>query len=526
MAIEVWKPASNTTKLEDRILKRLARVRKFFGFLRKHRLELIDDAFQSELMALYRDNGQGKDALAPGMMAMATLIQGYLGASDALMVELTLFDLTVQMVLGTLGAQEPAFSQGAFCDFRSRFMKADMDRRLLERTVEIARKTGEFDHKKLPKTLRVAFDSKPLEGAGRVEDTYNLLGHAARKIVICVSEILDWSVDKVCEKAGVPILLESSIKAGLDIDWSDPIQKQGAINTLVNQLNSLQAWLGEKLPMELRRPPLKEHIETLERIKNQDLEPDPHGGGVKIMKGVAKDRLVSVEDKEMRHGRKSKSKRFNGYKQHIATDIDSDVILACTVTPANRPEKEAAPALKADIDRQKFSIGEFFTDRGYINSPVVNQVDEVFCKPWASASKRQFAKSQFAIDMRSHTITCPAGETATFEIDSIVEFDPDTCDHCKFRDGCTTVEMGNGRTISISENEQLQHRLSKQIKTPSGRRKLRQRTHVEHKLAHIASRQGDRARYIGIRKNIFDLRRAASIQNIEKWHRNEIAKAA
>jgi hypothetical protein len=45
-----------------------------------------------------------------------------------------------------------------------------MDRRLLERTVELARKTKAFDFKKLPKTLRVAIDSSPLEGAGRVED--------------------------------------------------------------------------------------------------------------------------------------------------------------------------------------------------------------------------------------------------------------------------------------------------------------------------------------------------------------------
>ena len=40
----------------------------------------------------------------------------------------------------------------------------------------------------------------------------------------------------------------------------------------------------------------------------QDLEPDPRGGGVKIREGVARDWRVSVEDREIRHGRKSKSK--------------------------------------------------------------------------------------------------------------------------------------------------------------------------------------------------------------------------
>jgi hypothetical protein len=65
-------------------------------------------------------------------------------------------------------------------EFRERLIAADLDRRVLERTVELAKATQAFDHRKLPKTLRVAIDSSPLEGAGRVEDTFNLLAHAAR----------------------------------------------------------------------------------------------------------------------------------------------------------------------------------------------------------------------------------------------------------------------------------------------------------------------------------------------------------
>ena len=42
---------------------------------------------------------------------------------------------------------------------------ADATADLLERTREIARKTGAFDWKKLPKELQVAVDSSPTEGA-------------------------------------------------------------------------------------------------------------------------------------------------------------------------------------------------------------------------------------------------------------------------------------------------------------------------------------------------------------------------
>src|SRR5437773_12436554 len=115
---------------------------------------------------MYRTTGAGKDALPPAMMAMAMLVQGYLGISDAEMVELTVVDLRVQMVLGCLEAEQPAFSQGALQEFRERLIGADLDRRVLERTVELAKRTQAFDHRKLPKKQPAAIDSRPPHGAG------------------------------------------------------------------------------------------------------------------------------------------------------------------------------------------------------------------------------------------------------------------------------------------------------------------------------------------------------------------------
>ena len=90
-------------------------------------------------------------------------------ASDADAVELSIVDLRWQMVQGCLGASEPAFSQGALFELRQRMIRHDMDQRLLERTRELAHRTTGLDPHKLPETLRVAVDSAPREGAGRVE---------------------------------------------------------------------------------------------------------------------------------------------------------------------------------------------------------------------------------------------------------------------------------------------------------------------------------------------------------------------
>lgn len=270
MAIARWTPKTTVTRREQFLLKRCTRVRKLFAFLREHRHELFDDEFQAELAAMYRPSDAGKEPIAPALMAMAMLLQGYVGASDAEAVELTMVDLRWQMVLDCFGADHPPFSQGALYEFRHRMIRHDMDRRLLERTVELARRTDGFDWKKLPKSLRVAMDSSPLEGAGRVEDTVNLLGHAARNVVACVAALLGRDVAQVCLAAGIPLLLESSVKKGLDCEWSDPVQKHNALAVLVAQLESLEAWIGEHLEAQASEPPLRETLDVLRQLVHQD----------------------------------------------------------------------------------------------------------------------------------------------------------------------------------------------------------------------------------------------------------------
>ena len=520
MKFERWTPRQDYTKQELRMLNRLRRTRKLFAFLRDHRRELFDESFQAELESMYRDTGAGKTPVPPALLAMVVVLQGYLGTSDAEAIELTVMDLRWQMVLDRLGADEPAFAQATLVEFRERLIGSNMDLRLLERTVELARGTKAFDWKKLPKTLRVAIDSSPLVGAGRVEDTINLLAHAARKVIVCAADLLDWSADRVAREAGIPLLLETSVKRALDIEWSDPEAKSGALNTLVEQLDSLDVWLRKSLASELAKPPLKEHVDTLIQIRTQDLEPDPNGGGgTHIRDGVAAERRVSVEDPDMRHGRKTKSKLFNGYKRHVAKDLDTGLLLACAVTPANRPEEEAAPALKADLDRQGRSIGELHIDRGYIASPTVDDVirdgGDVICKPWVPRNGKLFTKTDFKINMRDMTITCPAGQVERIDLGADVEFDPDACARCPLRAKCTTAGLGSGRTVTIADNERLQHRLRKLVSSPSGRQRLRERIPVEHSLAHLGRRQGHRARYRGTRKNLFDIRRTAAVQNLE-----------
>jgi len=522
MGIDHWQPREELSRQEQALMKRLDRVRKLLGFLRVHRRRLFDDAFQDELATMYRDTGAGKSRVPPALMAMATLVQAYLGVSDAEMVELTVVDLRVQMTLDRLGADTPAFSQGALVDFRDRLIRADMDRRLLERTVELARETEGFDWRKLPRSLRVAVDSSPFEGAGRVEDTFNLLGHAARKLVQCVARLLRWRPTTVAERAGTEMLMMPSIKASLDVDWFDPKEKTRAIGMIVEQLDDLERWVKRHVP-EHAQAEVAPHLVTLHQIRTQDLEQTAHGP--RIRQGVAHDRRVSIEDAEMRHGRKSSSYAFNGYKRHVATDLDTGLLVAVAITPANVPEMMAMPVLQDDFEHQHIAIRELFIDRGYIASAFVEEVianhGEVICRPWQFSNRGLFAKADFDINIRDRTITCPQGQTQRFEFGTTVSFDGPTCRTCPVRAKCTKAK-DRGRQVSIASDEALQQRLRHLIATPRGRERLRERVPVEHRLAHISSRQGPRARYRGVRKNTFDLRRVAALQNLETAHRNSL----
>jgi hypothetical protein len=70
------------------------------------------------------------------------------------------------------------------------------------------------------------------------------------------------------------------------------------------------------------------------RVVSDDLETDAQGQLV-IAERVAADRLVSITDPEARHGRKSKSQTFHGFKVRLLGDVVSGLI---RLLGADRPE--------------------------------------------------------------------------------------------------------------------------------------------------------------------------------------------
>jgi transposase len=224
---------------------------------------------------------------------------------------------------------------------------------------------------------------------------------------------------------------------------------------------------------------------------------------------------MSVEDAEMRHGRKSRSLLVDGYKRHVLRDLDSRLIVAVGVTPANVPEASVTDTIAADLAAQKCTLRAWHIDRAYLASTLVQQRPAdlaIFWKAWPGRSSLYFPKTAFQLDWERHEVHCPGGEIMPFEPGGVVKFPAATCAHCPLRSRCTT--SASGRSISMHPDEALLQELRDRQQPPQGRAKLRERVAVEHALAHIGRWQGRRARSRGVRKNVFDLRRCAVVHNL------------
>ncbi|PIE21820.1 MAG: hypothetical protein CSA62_15555 [Planctomycetota bacterium] len=151
---------------QEKMVLRLCKKQRLWGFLRHNRDLLFNDDVVEALRGLHTNWGQGRPPENLRQKAMAMVLQVAFGVADHEVPTLTVVDQRWQVVLGCLGIEKPLFSQGTVYNFRVRAMAGGFAQVLLERTIEVARETKGFDHKR----LRVLIDSSPLLGAGRVED--------------------------------------------------------------------------------------------------------------------------------------------------------------------------------------------------------------------------------------------------------------------------------------------------------------------------------------------------------------------
>jgi transposase len=204
-----------------------------------------------------------------------------------------------------------------------------------------------------------------------------------------------------------------------------------------------------------------------------------------------------VEDGEMRHGRKSRSVLFDGYKRHVLRDLDTGLVPAVGITPANAPEASVTGSIAADLQAAGWRLAELHIDRAYLSSALVRDRGPdlaIYRKAWRVRNAGgRFAKDQFSRDFAAGQLTCPAGVSMPFAPGTTVRFPKDACAACPLRARCTA--SSNGRSVAIHPDEALLAELRPRQQDPDGRAKLRERVAVEHALAHAGHWQSARTQF-------------------------------
>ena len=307
----------------------------FYGFLALHRDELFRDEDFSDLYC--PDNG--RPSVPPSLLATALLLQAYEGVSDEEAKARAEFDLRWKAALG-VGLEERPFAKSTLQLFRARLVIHERVRAVFRKSLDFARHKGYLRSRR----LKVVLDTTYVLGRGAVKDTYNLLADGIIKLARALAARGRSDPEAWAREHDLGRYFGSSLKAEAGIDWDDPQARQAFLEGVVadaDRVLMVARETMEKLPAgDPERRRLHEAALLLERLLLQDIERGEDG--TRLKRGVSPDRIVCVHDPEMRHGRKSERRRFDGHKAHLAVDPESQLITAADVLAGNGPDHERA----------------------------------------------------------------------------------------------------------------------------------------------------------------------------------------
>ena len=448
----------------------------------------------------YAEDGQGRPSIPPSYMVTLLLLQLLYGWSDRQAVDNAAFDDRVKFAWGVSRTPEILCDHSTLCKFRAKALAQDAGRTLLRETLQEASAAGLLGDE------ADIVDSFMMAGAAARQGTLILMARAIRQVLV------------EAEEAGLtPPALRRPDDRGRRkpaIDWASAAARHALLQDLVADAAVLVAWARQASHPES----LRQAAGLLETVAAQDITRDPDGTA-HIAQQVAPDRVLSVVDPDMRHGRKSSSQKFDGYKVHLSVQRTAGarprLVTGVTVTPGNTPDGDQTVAvLQVREDVTGTRPQELWGDTAYGGaatrqamadaSPDVRLEAPV---PPAVAREGRWPKTAFAMDGDAQTVTCPAGQTVPWarrrvpdvrERQVTVHFPDSLCAACDLRAACTTG--AHGRTVDITPPEaQTQAERARQA-DPAWQRAYRQRTTVEHGIRGLTRPRDRTTHYWGRRK--------------------------
>ena len=501
----------------------------FYGFLAGQRGQLFHDEEFAELYVL--DNGC--PSVPPRLLATALILQTYDRVSDKEAKARADFDLRWKVALGITLDEHP-FAKSTLQLFRSQLILHKGVREVFQKSLSLARQMGYLKHRK----IKAVLDTSNILGRGAVKDTYNLLADGIVKLVRVLAELepsrpQEWVLSRGLSR----YLVTTSFKGAAEIDWEDPKARQKFLTGIVADADRLleiaRQTLASYPPDSVEHKVLAEAAELLLRLLLQDVECQPEAGEVSLREGVARDRVVSVHDPDMRHGHKSKAKRFDGHKAAVAVDAESQLIMVADVLGGNAPDSEGALVLVEQSEQNaqvqvEEAIGDCAYGDGATRREFVEAGRRLVAKVPGWPNSVQLPKEDFVIDLVSKTCRCSGGQ----ECRTLVlmgrrqgckgqsqewwgfQFDGEVCAGCSLRARCVRAGPGKGRTVRLHPQEALlqEARVLQRSEAFAPYRKWGQV--AEHRMARLMQLGMRQARYFGRAKALYQLLMVAMVANL------------
>ncbi len=453
----------------------------------------------------------GRRSVPPRIVAVVMVLQRLFGLSDREAVQAFEFDARWKYACGGLDFDYPGFVHTVLVDMRARLDRSARPKRIFEVTLDAAREAGVV-------SARRVLDSTPLYDAVATQDTVTMIRSAIRQLLAAADPVLE------AELRGVLGCDDDYASGGKPTcDWDDPVARERLVAELAaDGFACLGVLDGRDLTVEVIQV-----AELLATVLGQDLE-EGDDGRFRIARKVARDRVISTVDPDARHGHKTTARGFDGYKGHIASDPDSEIITDTIVTAGNAADASVAEDLIDDLlatDTDERSDATVYGDSAYGTGEFQQRLDDEHissaCRtqpPSAPAGK--FGKDRFDVDLDADTVTCPNDVTVSIRRgvhgDGIAYF-AEHCTGCSARGACT--DATGGRTIRVGVFEAALGRARQRQADPAWQADYRaNRPKVERKLGHLMRRRhgGRRARMRGRPKVDADFNLLAAATNLAR----------
>lgn len=490
----------------------------FYGRMGSLEAQLFKD---EDLKAMYCDDN-GRPSLPPSLMSGVLLLQFYDDVSDAEAVERVLFDLRWKVALN-LSLDYSGFHPSSLSVFRTRLVEHKQERYAFDRLLKVSREAGLLADK-----VTLLTDTTDAKGAGAVQDTYTLLRKGIRKLIKTMGYHLPG------KRQGCSADIERLISTYVDqdrraeADWSDPAVRQAQLKILVADSEAaLDLALAQADDPEVRSLGW-----MIAKILGDDVETNDRGEA-QIAEGTAADRLISLEDPDMRHGRKSAAHKFNGYKTSTSIDQASELILDIADLPASAGDGKALMPSIARVEEHVGVIVECAMGDGAYGSGEnraacaerpENPID--LLSPMRRPADPAVDKSAFTIELdgQTPTATCPHRQTVNASSSTTDEdgrtshkftFDRAICLTCPLFARCVRSQT-TGRTLTTSPYEAYLRAARERQQTDEFQQRYRLRSRVEGKQAELVVHGLRNTRYLGQAKRSLQRLYLAAAVNLKR----------